>query len=292
MPKTFRAQYKTFGLTYSRCNYEKKDLLTHLQSLHSIEEYYIVQEEHKDVTEEHPEKFHLHAWFKTVDKPNIKNEAHFNWIGKHPNIGKKSRNWIFNYLRKFDKDPLTNIETGYVALAQSGQIQQALDQFAFMHPKDYVINFDRVNKHMRQLSKKPRPDKIYPFTGEVYEWDMENKSLLIIDEPGTGKTEWAKSFITHHLKKTYLRVTHLDGLKKYNGEDFIIYDDVNFTHLPRETQIHIAEVVNERSIHCRHTNADIPPGICNIFLSNINPFMHDPALQNRRIIRASSIRFY
>lgn len=287
----FRVQYKNVGLTYSRCPLSKTELRDHLLSLsYAIEEYYIVQETHK---EEKECSTHLHVWLKFVDKPNIKNERYFDCQGHHPNIGKYNKNWIYNYLKKQDKNPLTNIESNYVELAKAGKVKEAMDQFAFMHPKEFVVNYDRVKRHMSILGKRKRTESIYPFTGEPIDWDMKQKSLLIIGASGKGKTEWAKSFVTHHLKKSYLRVTHIDGLKKYDGEDFIIWDDVSFCHLPRETQIHIAEVRNARSIHCRHACADIPPGICNIFLANERPFSHDPyGAIDRRIFEAPLIRFY
>lgn len=288
---SFRIQYKTVGLTYSRCSKTREELRDFLIGLsYKIEEYYIAQETHKEAKDC---PYHLHAWISFADKPNIKSEKYFDFDGYHPNIGKKKKNWIFNYLKKQDKTPCTNIEDNYVALAIAGKTKQAMEQFAFMHPKEFIVNYDRVKKHMSILGKRKRTENVYPFTGEPIEWDIDQKSLLVIGQSGTGKTEWAKSFVTHHLKKTYLRVTHIDGLKKYDGEDFIIFDDVSFQHLPRETQIHICEVRNSRAIHCRHSCAEIPAGVCNIFLANARPFSHDPYQAiDRRLYEAPLIRFY
>lgn len=291
----FRAQYKTVGLTYSRCPITKEELRDFIANLpFRVADYYIVQETHK---EEKGCKYHLHAWFEYDQKPNIRSEAFYDIVheGKtyHPNIGKKKRNWIWNYLKKQDNNPVTNISDGYVELAKAGKLTQALEQFSNMHPKEYVIHYDRVKRNMQLMGKKARPENVYPFTGDVVEWDMDQKSLLVIGPSRTGKTEWAKSFVTHHLKKTYFRVTHIDRLKKFDGQDCIIYDDISFHHLPRETQIHIAEVRNQRDIHCRNTTADIPPGIIQIFCNNEHPFSHDPhgAIENRLHL-APQIRFY
>lgn len=289
--KNFRVQYKTIGLTYSRCPLSKVQVRDFLLSLsYPVEEYYIVQETHK---EEKDCAFHIHVWFKFSAKPNIKTPKYFDVQGYHPNVKKASKNWIFNYLKKQDNNPLTNIDEGYVQLAKEGKINEAMEQFAFMHPKEFVINYDKVKKNISLLGKRKRTDHVYEFTGEVVDWDHDQKSLLVIGKSGCGKTEWAKSFVTHHLKKTYLRCTHIDSLKKYDGEDFIIWDDVSFSHMPRETQIHIAEVRNAREIHCRHACADIPPGICNIFLNNEYPFSLDQyGAIDRRLHRAPQIRFY
>lgn len=295
MPKVkktrFRIQYKTFGLTYSRCPLERDVLVRKLEELLPIEEYFCVRETHKDPG---TCPYHLHVWFKTVNKPNIKNPRYFDIDGYHPNIGKKNRAWIWNYLKKQDTDPFTNIAEGYVGLAQSGQLDNALLQFANLHPKEYVIHYPRVRENLRQMTMKKREEKYYTFGSYDImpaDWDMEQQSLHLQGEPGTGKTEFVKSWLNHH-GYTYLRVTHLDGLKKYRGEDFIMFDDVSFMHLPRETQIHLCEVKNSADIHCRHTVAHIPAGTKKIFLSNYGIFTNDPAINRRVRFWAPSIRFY
>jgi len=302
----FRAQYKEYGLTYSRCPIEREDLVERLTKILdkynlSMENYYVARETHKKPVEEgkYNTPYHLHIWFNLTTKPNFKNFAVFDIISPkeefdwswHPNIGRKKKNWIYNYLKKQDKTPFTDIQSGYVELAIAGDTKSAIALFAEQHPKEYVINLDRVTASIHKLSRKKPEMKIWPFTGDVIEIP-EGQSLLIVGASNIGKTEWAKSYITHHLKKTFLFVTHLDKLKKYNGEDVLLYDDVDFHHLPRTTQIHIAEVGNPRDIHCRHTVASIPAGILNIFCANHDPFlMSDPAI-SRRLFRAPTIRFY
>jgi len=289
----FRAQYKTYGLTYSRCPLEREELLKGLQAIPSIQitDYYIARETHKDNELKCP--YHLHVWFEVADKPNIRSDRFFDIQGYHPNIGKKKRNWIWNYLKKQDTTPLTNIEDSYVAKAKAGDFEGAITQFSLQHPKEFVINYERIVKNMKAMSKKPRPVKIYPFTGEVIEWDYKKRCLCIVGPARIGKTQWAKSFVHHHLKMTFLRVTHIDGLKQYNGEDCIIYDDVSFAHLPRETQVHIAEVEEARDIHCRNRPASIPSGIFSIFVNNDFPFIHgDASIDDRLHVMSPLIRFY
>lgn len=290
--KSFRMQYKEIGLTYSRCPIPRDEIIRLLQEKFEFTDYYVAQETHK---EEKECSTHLHVWLEAANKPNIRNQNFFDveYLGStyHPNIGKKKRNWIHNYLKKQDKEPYTNIPEGYIALAQAGMVDEAISKFAFDHPKEFIIHHERVIKTCSILGKRKREHKVFEFTGDKIEWDWDQKSLLVIDEPGKGKTEWAKSFCKE-MGWTYLRVTHLDGLKKYNGEDVIIYDDVNFSHLPRETQIHIAEVRNEKSIHCRHACAEIPAGVKNIILGNAYPFSNfEPAIE-RRLEKAPYIRFY
>lgn len=291
---SFRAQYLTVGLTYSRSTHTKEELLAFLQSKPwGIEEYYIVKETHKkEKRHENDTDYHLHAWFKWASKPNIRNERFYDHDGHHPNIGKKSKNWIWNYLKKQDKEPVTNIADNYIELAKSGLVKEAIQDFQHKHPKEYAIQKDRVDANLKSLAKKERVSHVFEFTGDPppEDWNPETHTLVVIGEAGVGKTEWAKSFITS-LGETFLRVTHIDTLKEYDGQDWIIYDDVSFHHLPRETQIHIAEIPNERDIHCRNKPAHIPPGVKQIVVVNAYPFSYDPSI-DRRVYKAPSIRFY
>lgn len=295
MPKvkksTFRAQYKTFGLTYSQCPLEKKEIMDFIMTKVEVEEYYVVRETHKDGN------FHIHLWMSLVNKPNIKNCKYFDYKGHHCNIGKKNRSWVHNYLKKQDKDPYTNIPDGYIELAKGGKLSEALLLFQQLHPKEYVINKIRVDSNLRSLARPPRLDKIFPLKTDIKledHWD-QTTSLWIVGDTRLGKTEYVKSYIHNVWKKSFFRVTHIDGLKKYSGEDYIIYDDLSFNHVPTATGIHLTETVNARDIHCRHAVASIPPGVKNIFLSNghdIWPTDPHGAINARIKKWAPSIRFY
>jgi hypothetical protein len=206
--KAFRAQYKDFGLTYSRCPLEREVLVEELAKILdkrglSMQNFYVARETHKDEAKDGKvdTMFHLHIWFKLTSKPNFKSSTCFDITldGKtyHPNIGKKKQNWIYNYLKKQDTTPYTDIESGYVALAKGGQLKAAIALFSEQHPKEYVINMDRVHASLTRLARPAQEMKIYPFTGETVEWE-EGKSLLLIGPSGVGKTEWAKSYLTHH----------------------------------------------------------------------------------------------
>ena len=286
MTKTFRVQYKTIGLTYSRCPLDKKTILENLQKKLTLDEYYIVQEEHKD--EKNGTKYHIHAWFSLCSKPNIVNCKYFDIDGYHPNVGKYKKSWVHNYLKKFDKEPLTNLSNGYVGLAKQGKLVEAMELFAALKPAQFVINYERIKKHMKMMSRKRVIPHTHPLDTfktqlDLSDWDCKKQSLVIVGRPGTGKTSYMRSYITNVMKKKFLYVTHIDTLKKFDEtyHEVILYDDVDFKHLPRTTQIHIAEPVIERQIHCRHSCADIPYGITSIFTTNYFPFTEDEAILRR-----------
>lgn len=79
-----------------------------------------------------------------------------------------------------------------------------------------------------------------------------------------GKTQFA---LAHFTNPCF--VSHLDDLKKLdNSHDGIVFDDMDFNHLPRNSQIHLVDREQPRSIHCRFVNAVIPAGIRKIFTCN------------------------
>lgn len=308
--KAFRIQYKTLGITYSRCDLSREDCLKALQLICSkwqLNEYYIAQETHKPTEDDDPDETimtHLHVWLdlsaKSVDIKNCRAFDISNPRGGvfHPNIKKASKNWIFNYLKKQDATPLTNIPDNFIRLAIAGKVTEAISQFIDIHPKDYAIHKDIVNRNLHALGHKEKLDHIYPLSTDYdLKWDHTSTSLHLVGPSGVGKTEFIKSYITHKLKLSYFFVTHMDTLLQYNKQDVIIWDDMSFAHLPRTSCIHIAESRNSRSLHCRHRIANIPAGVVNVFISNdtnIWPYDEYGAISRRvtQHVLPASIRFY
>ena len=64
--------------------------------------------------------------------------------------------------------------------------------------------------------------------------------------------------------------------------DGIIMDDMSFTHLPATSIIHLLDVENTRSIHCRNTNASIPAGMPRVFtINNLDQLFFDPESESQ-----------
>lgn len=101
---------------------------------------------------------------------------------------------------------------------------------------------------------------------------------------GCGKTTIAQQFAS----KPALFVTHMDILKQFKP-DFhksIIFDDVSFAHLPRETNISIVDREQPRAIHVRYGVAEIPARVEKWFTANRYPFVlgatsFDAAIERR-----------
>lgn len=114
---------------------------------------------------------------------------------------------------------------------------------------------------------------------------LNSKSIILWGKSGTGKTSYASALLPNALF-----VSHIDDLGKFDeGEhDGIIFDDMSFTHLPREAQIHLVDFDHPRSIHIRYQTANIPAGTKKIFTTN-NPngtiFLEGDDAINRRVQR-------
>lgn len=284
--KPFQSQ--EVGLTYARCPLTKEDLLSKLMELNNYPElYHIVREKHKERPEDTPTTcmWHLHVWMRLKKRPKIWNPRYFDvlglpWEGSsltvyHPSFGKKNRGWINHYLRKEDKDPLTNMGADYVGLAVQGKADEARAAFIKQHPKEYMISRLKVEQSIKALGKRKRPPEDYrPLTSfdqnmlslDIADWD-KNKCLVLRGRPNTGKTSFAKSLLAS-LGLSFMFISHLDKLKDYDGEDALLFDDMEFGHLPRATQIALLDVECDRSVHCRHRTAEIPHGTIRVFVSN------------------------
>lgn len=110
---------------------------------------------------------------------------------------------------------------------------------------------------------------------EITEWD---KMIIIIGDSGIGKTEFAKA----HFQNPLI-VSHMDDLAELN-EDFdgIIFDDMDFKHIPRTAQIHICDVSMTRSIHIRYGLATIPKKMKRVITCNELPLHLEDKAINRR----------
>lgn len=105
-------------------------------------------------------------------------------------------------------------------------------------------------------------------------------SMVMYGPSGCGKTTAAKGYLPGALW-----VTHLDGLAYFDSgiHTGIIFDDMSFKHLPRESQIHLLDWDEPRDIHIRYRTVHIPANTVKIFTCNSlqDVFLYDPAICRR-----------
>lgn len=116
-----------------------------------------------------------------------------------------------------------------------------------------------------------------------WRWTMDwtwDRSIVLRGRSGVGKTEWAKSLIENPLL-----ISHIDELRSFdrNFHGGIIFDDMDFSHWPRTSQIHLLDQDNQRAIHVRYGIVTIPAHTKKIFTTNVMSLftLPDPALSRR-----------
>lgn len=276
---TFKFQSKYAGLTYPQCNADFDQLFNFLTSMPNVQHVVLGQEHHQDGNT------HYHAAIKYKKKPCIRDQRHWDFNNYHPNIIKPRvyKDWVA-YCKKENNfkehDPLsTEEETEVYSLAKTLNEQQFFEtclktkipfQYA-KHAWDLARRMDPpITVEFEPLGTiDPRLHFIQPST---------RKSTIIIGPSGIGKTTYAKL----KSKKPALFVTHLDDLKFMNAQiKSIIFDDMTFKHLPVQSQIHLVDMDENRSIHVRYGTVQIPAGTEKWFTCNEEPFNEHDAITRR-----------
>lgn len=280
--KGFRLNAIQVGLTYScPTNMEenpitsKDQILAVLETVSSIalSQYLISVERHESG------KKHYHVYARWERKLDIRNaERTFDCMGVHPNIcsGKVGAAWK-NYVAK-GGDYITNFYVPKVtkyaeALAQES-VSEALAILAANHPRDYLLQRDRLkaNLEAHQLSKRPRVQRVLEPLNEYGEYVKsmvlaEWKTLAIILH---GRTNLGKTCFAKRLGEFPYLISHMDQLRNIPPETtHLVFDDMSFAHLPRSAILHLVDLEEDRMIHVRYSTALVPSGLPRLFTTNL-----------------------
>lgn len=304
MPAAFRFAAMKVLLTYSDVCEEitREAILYDLQDRYPIVTYVVAEEIHPSTGGRH-----IHALFefsRRVDSIDVRCFDVADSVHQHhPNIkpvkyGKANWDRARDYVIKEDVAPLTNEEP---KLDYGEIFEQASDAEDFLrlvlknYPRDYALNYERLAsmaaKRWKSYSAStvtavnPPSQQRTPFdlytTDPHSVWDGR-KSLVVVGPPGVGKTTWAIA----QAPKPCLFVRHLDTLKELEpAHRSIVFDDLDFRHLPPHTQKFLVDMEQPSTIHVRYAVATIPSGLPRIFTANEYPFeregVHGAAVSRR-----------
>lgn len=295
---TFKINARNIGLTYSNINqqcpngdFTREGLQTFLLGSNLAKYVLTARELHQDGNT------HFHCLIKLTKKHQLYNQAIYDYLGAHPSIeGIRNLPAWTNYCKK-DGDWIESEET-------NGQQQSSLDHYEVcrgMATEELWVNHCLNSRpiiqftycqHIWKSCHGSRITTILPeatingvIGSQLLNFRFEfKKTLVLIGPAGCGKTTWAKT----HLPRPILFVRHLDTLKDFEigYHKSIIFDDMDFKHIPRSAQIDLVDYENIQQVHLRYRVALIPPGTPKAFTCNYYPFSpavdsEDKALERR-----------
>lgn len=276
----------TFFLTYPRSNFEHNDIHEFLRTVKPVQWARVARERHTDG------ETHVHVCVRFGARVKTRSDVRiFDFLGRHPNI-QVTRNikHVLEYLSKegdfqdFGPVPQTFSVTQLINLAKSGD-RDAFDQCALENRISYQWA-DHLWKRHGTTSNTIMEAGEGTECLQLQSLSYTGGTTVLVGPSGCGKSTWAKRV----APKPALWVNHLDDLKKLSKEHkSIIFDDMDFKHLPRTTQIYLVDQDDVRTIHCRHSNAQIPKNMPKIFTCNEYPLIDDDAIRRRiTVFRVSS----
>jgi hypothetical protein len=199
-------------------------------------------------------------------------------------------------IEKADKEERKGAwKAALAAVAESCNPNDGADILRRLQPQQWVINSARImstlvnEAAMAHGSKFPLEVKTTKWIDDVMNLDITIKNdlsadltptVILVGDTGIGKTECAKFL----LKKAYgettriLFVNHAEDFKGKSGlYDAFVWDEAAFNTTQnqqkapwtREQQLAVCGFDNHpRTLHTRHSNVIIPPGIPRIFTCN------------------------
>lgn len=277
---------KRFFLTYPQCDFSPGLLHVFLEAQAPIRRYVIARELHEDGSP------HLHACveFQSLQRHDCR------WLdfnGHHPNK-QDPRNWnaCITYVKKdgeFIEGPerLENVERKPIEECESFELK--VDWMQYCVQKKYSYQYaeyfwNALHGNKDTIDMEDVVEGVMCAELRQFQIDLDrHKCLIIKGRSGCGKTVWAKT----NAPRPALFCSHIDQLKAFDPSRHksIIFDDVDFKHYPRVSQIHLCDFDNARAIHCRHSVAFIPAGIFKIFTCNELPVdIADAAIRRRCVV--------
>lgn len=148
-----------------------------------------------------------------------------------------------------------------------------MEIYKAQHPLSFIRAHVYIENSLRKLYFKALGFNIkYPLKSFIIPKDLQNilkkikgedypKTLQIIGKTGTGKTAFIIAYLINE-GFSFFRACNLDGLRFYNGQDVIVFDDFDWgnTSIDREKALHLLDNQMDATISIKHTSANLPQG--------------------------------
>lgn len=286
--KNFRLQGTHIFLTYARANFALADLMSFLRNLNigtrKPVRVIVAHELHKDGFP------HRHAYIKYSGRIDCRNYSRYDFAGFHPKAETaKNVAATINYVQKDNEffewnddgelNPTTLFEIANSMTYEEYFNHCYSNKVPYMYAKDA---WKHVHGDVSQVTfdEDPNQDLAFPLIEPLSKYrfsiDLTN---VIIGPSGIGKT----LICLRMMVKPILFVSHIDQLALLDPSRHksILMDDMVFSHLPLQAQIHLCDRTLPRAIHRRYGTTLIPSGIQVTITCNEVPFIYHPAIARR-----------
>lgn len=283
----FRVQATHFSLTWPQSGFNIQECLEHLRSLTvgnaSVVEVIVCSETHQSG------ELHRHGYVRFNRRIDLRDNTKFDFMDRHCNV---QRTTNVPAWKNYIKEDGQYVE--WAAVANNDNLFEWARTFTYEEfwerarraniSYGYARNaWDSTQSELNAITMDtdPNADLNITLPQSLSEFDFEvNRTNIIVGPTGCGKTVIS----LRRMIKPILFVTHVDQLRHFAGSlhRSILFDDMNFSHLPLQAQIHLCDRQMPRAMHRRYGTTLIPPGTQVTITCNERPVVWDPAV-NRRI---------
>lgn len=277
----------TRSFTLTIWNHDKQDVMNKLKETFMIQYAIMANETCPDTQRKHVQGFmliHKRMAIAKVRKEIIKSipakDLHLEAARGAPQMNRTYCIKDHDFLEE-GQCPIQGKRTDLDQVVSAIKAGTPLDEIWTNH----TIEMIKYYKGIEMAIKRLRPNHETPQHAlDDFKWEPITDwttSHVFWGNTGIGKTQFALAILPRALF-----VTHIDQLVAYSPDSYdgIIFDDMAFTHYPREPQIHLCDIDQDRAINVKHSIAIIPRGTKKIFTTNIPNgciFMNDPAIARR-----------
>lgn len=235
---------------------------------------------------------HYHANFKFDNIVNSEDALCMDVDGVHPNILNPGKGWE-NYVRKQGEFITNKGSCDFAVALGKDTVHEALEHLWEHKPADMLKFGEAIERNVRKrMNKQPEYQPYYGPYQEWVDWPEDTHSLLIWGKPGSGKTQFARWLMAHkygnytYVKKSHEKLKAVTFVEDGKVVPFLFDEVYMLEHKEAEASREITDVENGGSVACRNTDAEIPPGVPRVFLSNYEHPFRNPkeAVYGRRVI--------
>jgi hypothetical protein len=219
-------------------------------------------------------------------KSDIKNHAHIINYTLKDHAGKlddSSRVMISDDLRIKLSPQGTLLSSDHILLklVRDGKIDDAMAMQERLHPKSILDRHMQIEKSYRDLylkklgykSKFVLDDFVIPpiLTALLIKARVEQKTLFILGEPGSGKTKFMLAYCESEGLKPLI-VNNVDALKSiHENHGMIVFDDVDFSKATREQVISLLDCEKASDLKIIYQTIYLRADLPRTVLSNRDP---------------------